>query len=165
MKICKVCERELALEHFQRDSKSRDGYHRRCKTCTSEYRKKSVTRKEANKRYRQDNRDKRRATDKAYYAANKERYQLRDYIRRERLESSLSTLTREDRDDATEYISVLLGDPCVFCGNSAAQIDHIIPITNKGTSHWYNLSAACEFCNKSKGSKELLQFMLYRLAA
>ena len=44
-------------------------------------------------------------------------------------------------------------------------VDHIQPIARGGTGSWDNLTAACAFCNGSKNSRTLLDFMLSRLAS
>ena len=42
---------------------------------------------------------------------------------------------------------------CVYCGNEANTVDHIIPITKGGTDHPENLVAACGKCNYAFGNK------------
>lgn len=64
---------------------------------------------------------------------------------------------------AEEYAKVLRGDPCSYCGAPMAHIDHIDAIARGGDGAWDNLTAACGFCNSSKSTRRLLDFMLYRL--
>lgn len=64
---------------------------------------------------------------------------------------------------ALDYCTIIAGDPCVFCGGSSEEIDHIVPVSICRSSHWMNLAPACAPCNGSKGAKSLLDFMLYRL--
>jgi 5-methylcytosine-specific restriction endonuclease McrA len=48
-----------------------------------------------------------------------------------------------ERDDHT----------CRYCGRIATHVDHIIPRSAGGSDHLWNLVAACQFCNCSKGAK------------
>lgn len=68
-------------------------------------------------------------------------------------------------EEAIEYASTIINDPCVYCGEEAVQIDHVVPLRDGGDSHWSNLAPTCASCNGSKGSKSVLDFMLYRLVA
>ncbi len=65
--------------------------------------------------------------------------------------------------EALDYIEILKGDPCVYCGKPYETTEHIIAVKRGGTGEWDNLSSACTSCNSSKGKKHLLQFMLDRL--
>jgi hypothetical protein len=42
---------------------------------------------------------------------------------------------------------------CVYCGDDANTVDHIIPLTKGGTDHPLNLVAACNRCNFAFGNK------------
>jgi hypothetical protein len=42
---------------------------------------------------------------------------------------------------------------CVYCGDEAYSVDHVIPIENGGTDHPENLVAACLRCNSAFGAK------------
>jgi 5-methylcytosine-specific restriction endonuclease McrA len=64
-----------------------------------------------------------------------------------------------DVDSAYEYMQVLLGDPCSYCGSRAEVADHIVPVADGGGSDWDNLTAACAWCNGSKHSRSLLTFL------
>lgn len=61
---------------------------------------------------------------------------------------------------AIEYVDVLRGDPCAYCGRPGGTIDHIEPIKHGGDSHFMNLTAACDACNRRKHARRLLPFML-----
>jgi 5-methylcytosine-specific restriction endonuclease McrA len=43
---------------------------------------------------------------------------------------------------------------CVYCGDVANTVDHVIPLSRGGTDHPMNLVAACAFCNYGKGNRE-----------
>ena len=79
----------------------------------------------------------------------------------------------QDRGGATpKYVKMLKQDPCVFCGGIGGTIEHIVPrhslpvvsVEAEGQSrdHWTNLAASCHGCNKRKGTKSLLVYMLKR---
>lgn len=44
---------------------------------------------------------------------------------------------------------------CQYCGRESAglTVDHVIPRSRGGSSHWDNIVAACAPCNRKKGSK------------
>lgn len=44
---------------------------------------------------------------------------------------------------------------CQYCGHEAAglTVDHVIPRSRGGTSHWDNIVAACAPCNRKKGNR------------
>ncbi len=66
-------------------------------------------------------------------------------------------------NESMEFASILLNDPCSYCGGKRSRvIDHIHPISKGGDSHWLNLTGSCDFCNGSKHDKNVLQFLLYQ---
>lgn len=42
---------------------------------------------------------------------------------------------------------------CAYCGGQASTIDHVIPVSQRGRSHWENTVAACYSCNQRKGDR------------
>ena len=50
------------------------------------------------------------------------------------------------------------GGKCVYCGNKATEIDHVIPKSNGGTNSSYNLVASCKTCNQMKSNLSLKDF-------
>jgi len=57
---------------------------------------------------------------------------------------------------------VLLRDDglCLYCGNAATHVDHIIPVTKGGSHAPSNLASACEHCNKSKNNRDFMKWYL-----
>jgi 5-methylcytosine-specific restriction endonuclease McrA len=45
------------------------------------------------------------------------------------------------------------GSQCVYCGNDASQVDHVIPRSRGGSGEVANLVPACARCNNAKGDK------------
>ena len=41
---------------------------------------------------------------------------------------------------------------CVYCGDIADTVDHLIPQSHGGSSQWKNLVAACSACNNRRGA-------------
>lgn len=64
---------------------------------------------------------------------------------------------------APEWRTVLLRDPCVYCGAPAESLDHIRAAADNGPDGWPNRAPACHRCNGSKGCTPLLLFLLERL--
>jgi 5-methylcytosine-specific restriction endonuclease McrA len=65
--------------------------------------------------------------------------------------------------EAKEYAAVLLRDPCCYCGDrERPSIEHIVPLSRGGTSHWSNLAGCCAACNSSKAHQPLLRFLARR---
>jgi 5-methylcytosine-specific restriction endonuclease McrA len=51
-------------------------------------------------------------------------------------------------------VLAMAGYVCVYCGQVADQVDHIVPITKGGDPlAWDNLVACCKTCNVSKGNR------------
>lgn len=63
------------------------------------------------------------------------------------------------------YRDVLRKDPCPYCGwrppkKKHRTLDHIKPESKGGTGGWENTTLSCLFCNRLKGSMELLDFLI-----
>lgn len=133
-----------------------------CKACHSE---REATRRAAdpeatrarNREYsRKRNGPERNAYRRDWYARNIEH--ARAYNRRAQ---RLRKHAKGDVD-TIEYIDMLAGDPCVYCGGPADTVEHIVAVTRGGESHWTNYAAACARCNTSKMAAPLLTFLLRR---
>lgn len=90
------------------------------------------------------------------FRAAQERY------RRRNPRSALRAVAPFD-DEALAYVEVIRRDPCVYCGRPSDTIDHINPVSISRSSQWDNLAPACRSCNSAKGTRSLLNFLLYRL--
>ena len=58
-----------------------------------------------------------------------------------------------------EAILELDGWRCVYCGEPAETVDHVVPRAKGGTNHPHNLAAACELCNAAKGDRYTWDFL------
>ena len=56
------------------------------------------------------------------------------------------------------YLFKKYNGQCVYCGNKAEEIEHIVPKSKGGTDSLYNLVIACKKCNKLKGKLSLKEF-------
>ncbi len=45
------------------------------------------------------------------------------------------------------------GHRCGYCGDRAATVDHIVPISRGGRNTWKNTVAACHGCNSRKANR------------
>lgn len=63
---------------------------------------------------------------------------------------------------AREYVPILRGDPCSYCGGAAGEVDHIDAAVTSLDGSWENLTAACRNCNARKSDKPLLLFLAQR---
>ena len=59
-----------------------------------------------------------------------------------------------------EWASVLLADPCAYCGAPSTTLDHIVPQASGGEDGEHNIVGACGSCNSSKQDLSLLRFLL-----
>lgn len=56
-------------------------------------------------------------------------------------------------------------DPCAYCGEyKRGQMtrDHILPKAHGGRNGWENITAACNNCNRKRGHRPLLIYLLSR---
>jgi len=171
---CVLVRKEYVAEHYRRN---RDLYKQRAAQWAKdnperakensavgarrrrEIDKAASLRKEAEER--EKNRERIRATSRASearrFAANPAK------IKAERAAKFARRRNAKADGWTDEYITILVGDPCCFCGAPCENIDHIIPISRGGTSESVNLAATCKRCNVSKGAKSLLEFMLWKV--
>ncbi len=91
----------------------------------------------------------RRAKMRAHYAANPEQYCIRTARRRRRLAVGMDEL---DLALSDAYRAAIASDACSYCGGPAKHTDHVFPVALGGTDHWWNLTRACEPCNKRKAA-------------
>lgn len=51
---------------------------------------------------------------------------------------------------------------CVYCGDAAETMDHVIPWSRGGLDHYYNLVPACDRCNDTKNDKTPIEWAVQR---
>jgi len=47
---------------------------------------------------------------------------------------------------------------CIYCGNLATTIDHVLPLVRGGTNHEGNLAPCCKRCNSSKSGWTVIEW-------
>lgn len=109
--------------------------------------------------YHVENQDVRNARMREHYLANREEYYARTHRRRQVIEANMDAL---DRALSADYRRAIVGDPCAYCGAPSEHVDHVFPLSKGGTDHWWNLTRACEGCNKSKAAHCGTWFLLLR---
>jgi 5-methylcytosine-specific restriction endonuclease McrA len=109
-------------------------------------------------RYAKEHREERRQYHKGWRDRNVEH--VRAYAR-ERARLRKYGVTAE----ALEYVEIILGDLCVYCGGRVTSVDHIVPLAAEGSNDWENFAPACGSCNSGKKDRSLLVFLLTREVA
>jgi 5-methylcytosine-specific restriction endonuclease McrA len=71
----------------------------------------------------------------------------------------LDSLRAMSPRDIAAYKVSLNSDPCAYCNERGALLDHITPKALGGGDGWHNRIAACARCNGSKGARSLLAFL------
>lgn len=122
---------------------------------------------EARMRWKANNRERDRATNRRW-ATNRSREDVRRWnvynaVRRANQRSQAAPASKAEILETIEYDAILRRDPCAYCGGPSGSLDHIQPINKAGSSVWENFTAACRRCNSSKGDKDLLRYLLWRL--
>ena len=57
-------------------------------------------------------------------------------------------------------VLAMAGYVCHYCGQTADQVDHVVPISKGGDPmSWENMVASCKFCNTSKGDRSQALFL------
>ena len=139
MKTCNVCSIEKEAQHFNKDTRNKDGLRGECRECAAE--KNRVWRANNPKRYREQ-----RAN---YYGSDVCRVTGRNREQRRRARK---------RNNGTFLVTIqdiqrLMAQPCFACGSREnLTVDHIVPIARGGKHAVGNLMTLCGSCNSSKGS-------------
>ena len=143
--------------------------------------------KEANKRYyarnrereaakrrkwHEDNRERSREISREYYSANKEAVLTRtnrwhrDNPDKHRAYAIQSQHKRRavatDLEGMNDWVDILRGDRCTYCGGPMEELDHIVPVSGGGEHSWENLTSSCKKCNGTKFTKSVLEYLLCR---
>lgn len=92
-----------------------------------------------------------RKNSKAWYLLNKDKAFEHSRNRRARIKNSRGSFTSKEWSNLCDYY----GNKCLCCGkeNVKLTVDHVIPIKLGGSNTIENIQPLCDFCNKSKGTK------------
>ncbi len=183
MKRCGRCHETKPSEQFSRCKSEGDGLTCYCKPCLSvtsrEYRLKHKEQIAANNAlWRAKNADRKRATSKLHYAANKPAYIARAKVwlaehpegrrqlvrkRRALAAGAGSTVTARQVREVFESF----GHRCAYCLRYDAtklSVDHVLAISKGGHDVIENIVPACMPCNLDKNARGVL-YMLNRCAS
>lgn len=151
---CKECTKALAKQRYDKKGprspeKNREAqrrFHERHPGRDAEY----------GRRWREKNGERAKELARANLRKYRREKPERHVASQMRRRTQVGTISREDAD----YIAILRGDPCSYCGGPAKPIDHIEPLWHGGNGGWENLTASCQCCNSSKRVDTLLSFLL-----
>lgn len=134
---------------------ARRGNQNSCGTCHREkqkarYRADPETHRNKAKAYQKANRDKANARTRRFYEQHPGYDARRSYA---------------PDAETREWLTIIAGDPCAYCGAPSGAVDHILAASQGGAHHWSNFTATCRACNSSKRDRPLLAWMLSRRAA
>lgn len=73
---------------------------------------------------------------------------------------AIAQVARRLRIPHVQIRDVMRRDPCAYCGEPSATLDHIVAQVNGGGDTWENLTGACLRCNTRKSAHGLLWFLL-----
>lgn len=166
LKKCTRCERELPAisAHFHLNKRKRDGLNNECRDCKSKRAKED----------RLGNPEKHQWRQFMYRSANREtiREKGRDYARRHRAEHNArwrkrdATLKQNGGIFTAKDIQGQFDEQegkCYWCGKELKEyhVDHVIPVIRGGSDDPDNIVLSCPFCNQSKGSKSIEEWLAY----
>ena len=105
--------------------------------------------------YYAKNRERLLAKGKEYYLNNKEKFELKDALRRCRGGSKSIKVGYKDR------LLVLQKGKCACCKTKLDKyhVDHIVPVSKGGPHEFTNLQLLCPTCNLNKHAKDPVDFM------
>jgi 5-methylcytosine-specific restriction endonuclease McrA len=137
MKMCTKCLEVKTVSGF--GTETRGGYKSHCRVCRSGRVRNRKQEGEYGKRYRLENRDKRREQKS----------------RRRGLMYSVHCTPYSRAEIFARW-----GAKCCYCDAEAEALDHVTPIVKGGADAAWNLVPACTSCNSSKGAKSLAQWAM-----
>lgn len=209
-KVCSDCAEAKGRDQFNKDKSKLDGLCSKCRDCNKahaarwyienkdaalaqrkeRFQNKREFESEQMRQWRLANLEKKRASDAAYYAANKEKFTAyalmwsranRASVNRRNAEykkrNPQQVLDQSHRRRARKLGSAALivasgditrlkqrfGGMCAYCGSSGKMtIDHVVPLSRGGTHAIGNLLPACQPCNFSKHTKFLYEWIIWK---
>lgn len=176
LKTCRACSGSKPVHLFNLDRRTPDGHSPICRSCAraqgAAYRARNI----ASVRRRE------RVNAETYRLTHPERRKaiVRESSRRRRaVNPFVHRLAAQHRRDlpltnsqlpCTWHELLAYWDErglhaCIYCGAPFAEIDHVEPIALGGKTTLQNLVPSCEFCNRSKSSKLLVDWLPDHLEA
>jgi len=171
MKICSRCLLEKAYEDFHVCKRALDGRRAECKECRKSapdqqpaYRKKNWAAYYKNnteklraraRKQRTDNLEHHKNRLKVWRANNPDKQKIQNHKRRAILNKNGVFLVKP------KEIQKIRNANCIYCGSkNKIEIDHAFPVIRGGRHSVGNLVPACSHCNRSKGSRTIMEWRL-----
>jgi 5-methylcytosine-specific restriction endonuclease McrA len=166
LKKCSGCSRELPAtpDYFHLNKRKRDGLNHECRHCAS--RRTKTDRLENPEKYewrqfmyRDANRDKIRESGRAYYRAHMAESNAKWRRRDSQIQQNGGSFTARDVLNQVDKQN----SKCYWCNKQLEKyhVDHVIPVIRGGSDNLDNIVLACPFCNQSKGSKTIEEWLIY----
>jgi len=118
--------------------------------------------KENSRKWREKNPERSRELNRKWEAANSEYVRANSAIQSHRRRTAEGSFTREEVETLLESQWY----ECAYCGadllETSYHLDHVVPVSKGGTSYISNIAAACPSCNRSKGAKDLDEWLSER---
>lgn len=177
MKLCPRCGATKPLEEFGRNAQQKSGRAVYCRPCGT-----ALTRA-----WREKNRERARIRRASEYQANREKAieQAAAWVRAnpERARAHQAKFRKENRDyykakgqERRALLASVTVEPftrtellesyaqrdlagCTYCGGPYEHDDHVVPLARGGLHTIENLVPACAWCNCSKGTKLVAEWL------
>jgi len=173
-KHCRKCKKWKQKTFFHKDSTRGDGFSPICKKClmktTPDNPGRAIRCKMKQKGYSWCSGCKKWLPNekvkqgKCRYHRNK--YAREHYHKSEKFRQSRRNRAAQYRRDVAPIPKeglVILEEKfkgrCVYCGKPATTYDHIVPVSKGGQTTPGNIVPACNFCNSSKKTKDVIQWL------
>ena len=165
-KKCSKCGEIKARSEFSPRKSRQNGLQSWCKVCMRQSARESYHRnpekhKDYSRRYREDNKERVAAMDKAYAKANPEK--RRSWARKDAAKRKAAKLNAKGSHTAEQLKARFdyHGNKCVYCDSTEnLHADHQIPLSRGGANFASNMVPACASCNCSKGAKTPEEFLV-----
>jgi 5-methylcytosine-specific restriction endonuclease McrA len=190
-KTCTQCGQIKNLSGFYKLSADSNKVRSKCKPCVNDQSKhyrennlektRELTRlwKESNpisvalnrQLWKLQNPEKVAISNKSYYERNREQFsEIAKAWRANNPEkvAGFRAAHRARKNAAITYVISakdlwhLKHDSCLYCGNPAKHLDHIIPLSRGGNHSIGNLAPACVRCNTSKNNKTIMEWRIWK---
>lgn len=185
MKICTRCKIEQPFENFQKSCEAPDGHQYRCRSCNREVSKELRARrghlwKQGAEKWKNcpENRERRNASARARRAKNPEKQRRENRSYREQNPYGTAVSASKDRAKKLNVLSTLTVDEwkavveehdfmCHLCGGKVSfeigsddrlSLDHIVPMSKKGTNTKDNVAPAHALCNRGRLDMTMEEF-------
>jgi hypothetical protein len=115
---------------------------------------------ERSQKWKAENPERTKELHKAWIKAHPEIVCTRDANRRARKAGAEGSYSTKEWKECLH----LFYSRCAYCGKEDKRLtkDHVVPLINHGRHDANNIVPACRYCNGEKGTKSLLEFLIYR---